>query len=267
MKDINVTPEGSIYGTYLTDFGAWGIQTRNVTCFLLVGSKRALLIDTAYGEGDLRALVESITDLPLTVVNTHGHYDHTSGNAFFEEVWMGEGAAEIALGVETRTKLPHPDYTIRTLKDGQEFDLGDRVVEAIAIGAHHASSFAFLDKENRTIYTGDELEAAQVLLNVRRDDLATKEIVKLHLANMRKLKERSHEFDRLVPAHNGGPLAKSYIDDYIDLSKAILEGSIKPLETVAGFGWPSTIFGGDEKLVRYHLGKATFVCNRDQAVI
>ena len=84
MKNANVTNEGSIYGTYYTEYGAWGIQTRNVTCYLLLGREKAMLIDTAYGEGDLPALIASITSLPLIVVNTHGHYDHTSGNAFFK---------------------------------------------------------------------------------------------------------------------------------------------------------------------------------------
>ena len=213
MKNGNVTPEGSVYGTYLTDYGAWGIQTRNVTCYLLVGSQKALLIDTAYGEGDLAAIVASITPLPLIVVNTHGHYDHTGGNAFFEEVWMGQGAEEEALKVDTRTSLPYPDYQIHTLEEGQIFDLGGRTVEAIGIGAHHTSSFAFLDRENRTLYTGDELEAAQVLLNVRGDDRYYKDIVKMHLATMQKLKARVSEFARLVPSHNGGPLAVSYLDD------------------------------------------------------
>ena len=135
-------------------------------------------------------------------------------------------------------------------------------MEAIGIGAHHTSSFAFLDRENRTLYTGDELEAAQVLLNVRGDDRYYRDIVKMHLANMQKLKARVSEFARLVPSHNGGPLAVSYLDDYMALSQGILEDRIRPLETVAGFGWPSTIMGGDEELARYTLGKATFVCRR-----
>ena len=41
--------------------------------FLLVGTERALLIDTGIGVGDLKAAVEKITDKPVTVVITHGH--------------------------------------------------------------------------------------------------------------------------------------------------------------------------------------------------
>lgn len=55
---------------------------------LIVGRRQALLIDTGYGFGNIRQVVESITDLPLRVVNTHGHTDHTGGNRYFERVWM-----------------------------------------------------------------------------------------------------------------------------------------------------------------------------------
>ena len=43
-----------------------------------------MLIDTGYGYGNLKQVVKSITDKPLYIVNTHGHVDHTSGNAQFE---------------------------------------------------------------------------------------------------------------------------------------------------------------------------------------
>ena len=50
---------------------------------LIVGSRRALLVDTGSGLGDLRGVVEGLTDRPLTVVNTHGHVDHISGDYQF----------------------------------------------------------------------------------------------------------------------------------------------------------------------------------------
>ena len=44
--------------------------------FLFVGTERALLLDTGIGIGDLKGLVEEITDKPYDVVLTHGHRDH-----------------------------------------------------------------------------------------------------------------------------------------------------------------------------------------------
>ncbi|MEM5770347.1 MAG: MBL fold metallo-hydrolase, partial [Bacillota bacterium] len=50
---------------------------RGVFATLLLGSKQALLVDTAMGIGNIAKEVRMITELPLTVVNTHGHIDHT----------------------------------------------------------------------------------------------------------------------------------------------------------------------------------------------
>ncbi len=260
----NVKEYGLVYGTWKTDFGAWAIQTRNVTMYLLVGERAALLIDTGYGEGDLPEVIAGITNLPLTVVNTHGHFDHTSGNGFWPMVWMGKGGEEAAGEVKPPEGLPYPDYEIRHLEDGQVFDLGGRKVEAIAIGAHHCSSFAFLDCDYRTLYTGDELEAGQVLMNVHGEEVANSVVIRRHLANMQKLKSRIEEFDRLAPAHNGGPLELSYIDDFMELDNQVLAGIAKIASTVAGYGWPNTIMGGDAELVRAEYGKASLVMKKEQ---
>ena len=259
MGNSNINETGMIYGAYLNSYGSWTIQTRNVCMYLIVGTEKAMLIDTGYGEGDLPEVIAGITDLPIVVVNTHGHYDHTSGNPFFTKVWMGKGGEGPALECESRKHLPYPNYEICTLEDGQIFDLGGAVVECISIGAHHCSSFAFLHKEGRTVYTGDELEAAQVLLCVSGENVPAEELAVRHMNNMQKLKSRSAEFDRLAPAHNGGPLDNSYIDDFIELSKRFIAGTADVADTCAGYGWPNNIFGGDEALKRISYKKATFV--------
>lgn len=55
---------------------------------LLAGSSRALLVDTGYGTEDVQAFVRTITDLPLTVLITHGHHDHALGARWFRETCM-----------------------------------------------------------------------------------------------------------------------------------------------------------------------------------
>ena len=54
--------------TYVVDIGA--------VCYpyLLLGEDKALVIDTGMGKGNLREYLETITDLPMMVVNTHGHH-------------------------------------------------------------------------------------------------------------------------------------------------------------------------------------------------
>ena len=257
MKDKNMTVMGSRYGAHLTDYGVWVIQTQNVCCYLLEGSEKAMLIDTAYGKGDLRSVVEGITKKPLIVVNTHSHYDHSGGNGFWDTVWMGESGERNAVRSK---KLSYPNYEIKTLTDGQIFDLGGRAVKCIAIGAHHPSSFAFFDESHGSLFTGDEIDPGQVLLNVRGDGKETREIMQMHLANMQKLK--NCDAKRLLPAHNGTPLDVGYLDDFIDLSHGVLDGTVRPCATAAGYGIPPMMWGGDRKLIRYRYKKASFVCSR-----
>ena len=60
-------------------------EPAGVASSLITGKTKALLIDTGYGYGDLKAVVRSLTDLPLRVVNTHCHLDHAGGNYLFSK--------------------------------------------------------------------------------------------------------------------------------------------------------------------------------------
>ena len=54
--------------------------------YLIRGDRKAALLDTGVGCGDLRSLVERLTDKPLIVLITHGHIDHAMGAGQFENV-------------------------------------------------------------------------------------------------------------------------------------------------------------------------------------
>ena len=61
--------------------------------YLITGPEKALLIDTSFGIGDLRGLVDEITGgMPTIVVNTHASVDHSYGNFQFEKVYCHEYA-------------------------------------------------------------------------------------------------------------------------------------------------------------------------------
>jgi glyoxylase-like metal-dependent hydrolase (beta-lactamase superfamily II) len=72
----------------------------NVT--LVVGDGEALLVDTLSTDAqarELAAAVRAVTSYPLTIVNTHHHFDHCFGNAVVAEggrpIWAHEEAAAL----------------------------------------------------------------------------------------------------------------------------------------------------------------------------
>lgn len=77
--------------------GLYGLFTENcdgmgdVWMYLIVGPEKAMLIDTAFGLGDLKGLVEELAGgRELIVVNTHDHFDHAYGNCRFDKVYCHE---------------------------------------------------------------------------------------------------------------------------------------------------------------------------------
>lgn len=86
--------------------GVWLIAEPGlVNLWLIEGTKRAVLLDTGCGISPIRSVVNQITNLPVTVINTHYHSDHIGGNHEFDEVISHElGAPLLAqeVGVEWR---------------------------------------------------------------------------------------------------------------------------------------------------------------------
>ena len=59
-----------------------------VNMYLLEGDEAALLIDCGTGIGNAAETVRELTDKPLTVAITHGHFDHDGAAALFPEIHL-----------------------------------------------------------------------------------------------------------------------------------------------------------------------------------
>jgi len=62
-------------------------QFEEVISYLILGDKRALLFDTGLGIGDIKRVVDSLTSLPIVVLNSHTHNDHVGDNWEFTEIY------------------------------------------------------------------------------------------------------------------------------------------------------------------------------------
>ena len=140
--------------------------------FLLVGSERALLLDTGASPDParfpLRATVDGlIGDRELVVAHTHSHGDHVAGDGQFADrpgtTIVGHKPEDVRafFGFEE-----WPDSIV-------EFDLGDRVLELIGSPGHHATAVTFYDPRSEILFTGDTVMPARLYTNDYPAFLAT----------------------------------------------------------------------------------------------
>lgn len=146
---------------------------RNVN-YLIAGSSRALLLDAGVGFYDIRPIVEQLTDLPVTFIPSHLHYDHTGQGSYerialvdlphlreratgdlFTPSW-GEHLG-VAEGVE-----PTSWQIDEWVKPGSKMDLGDRELTLIYTPGHTDNSISLLDRENNIMFTGDYMSAGNI---------------------------------------------------------------------------------------------------------
>ena len=125
--------------------------------------------------------------------------------------------------------LPHPDYEKIYVGEGDKIELGNRTIEVLDVKpAHCNSSLFYLDRSHRMLFCGDEMESAQVILFDNSNNPDAPYDVLERLKNFRdnnlRMKELGSEYDYLLPNHNGYPIAKSYLDEYIELVDHIFIG-------------------------------------------
>ncbi len=135
--------------------GVWNVIPNGMAAaYLVVGEERALLIDSGAGEVDVKAVCAEITELPVDLVNTHYHGDHTAANKDFDNVHMHP--ADVRKLTEWSQVTP--------VAEGFVFDLGGRQLEVIEIPGHTPGGIALYDKAANIMFTGDTVGRMPIFL-------------------------------------------------------------------------------------------------------
>ena len=221
--------------------------------YLVVGTERALLIDTGSGYCDLKAIVERLTDKPYDVVLTHGHVDHAGGCDIFEEIYIHPDDAEMAKNISYESRLgygnslrnamgePVWDYgaekvrrwesfpACRDLREGMVFDLGGRRLTVYHTPGHTKGSCCLIDDNSRILFSGDAANI-NLLMNLGGARVSTA------LEGLLKIKAHEAEFDRNYNGHVGYAsyidcvtMPDSVLDDCIAAMRGIIDGSLTPI--------------------------------------
>lgn len=212
--------------------GTWQITSSGDYSYLLAGEKEAVAVDTGYGAGDLRAFLQTLTDVPVkNAFNTHSHFDHSANNSYFEKTYMAAAAIPyVTIPYASFAGIEFPrNYQKCAVSEGFVYDLGGRTLEVFDIPDHTADGIALLDRKGRLLVTGDEFMPMGKTLNVS--------VAVFHGYTEKLLAHRS-EFDRLLAGV--GVLDASLLDDYHACAEKVLSGDLGRPETAQGpFGPPA----------------------------
>ena len=194
--------------------GVFSIEQGMVRSFLIVGSERALLLDTGAGECDLIDMIRGVTDLPLTVVQTHGDGDHTANSGAFPEIFAHP--AEFENICRFRPELKEK---LRPVGEGDSFDLGGRVLQVIDAPGHTPGSICLLDRDGGILYSGDTVSYGPVFLFGDTRDIQTyrKTLLKLMVLD---------GYDTVYPCHNTCPVSRDILPALTAVGDGALDGSI-----------------------------------------
>ena len=215
-------------------------QWQEAISYLLIGTKKAMLVDTLQGIGDLKSVIDQLTDLPVIVVNTHSHYDHVSSNYQFDTIY----SINTTYTQSNAKGHPHSDYadsmTMDTIwknlpnnfsfefyesrvyeidkfiKNGEIIDIGNREIEVVQIPGHSPDSVMLIDKQNRMMFTGDSFYPAP--LYVYSDTSSFQEF----FLSSQSMFSRREDVDFLMPGHNETMLTVDYLDELRAATMAIL---------------------------------------------
>ena len=219
--------------------------------YLLIGEERAMLIDTGYGLCRLDEAVAELTDLPVFVVNTHGHYDHVGNNALFDECYMSEKDLELyRFYYEDETldmvydRLPwifrHLAYQekkavkqkepadVKPLPEEGYFDLGGRKVSFFETPGHTPGSICLYDENYNLLFDGD---MSGVLL-----DLPMSESVETYLSSVETINRfiSDHNVEKIYSGHNSGGRDTDIYDSLETAARDIFNGNISKKELDSG---------------------------------
>ena len=202
---------------------------QDVDCYLVIGNERAVLIDSLMSRGDRRLydIVREKTDLPISVLHTHGHGDHVGAELqeFIDagcDVYVSPKDNEI-LG---QFGASYPADAFKPLEAGMAFDLGGRKLEVFEVPGHTKGSVAFLDRERRQLFSGDTVGSGHIWLQ-----LPTSTKLSEFVENLKKFEEEIADLRGLIiyPGHSSQSavqLNAAYVTHLRELSEMIVAGEI-----------------------------------------
>lgn len=184
----------------------FGVPSGN--SWLIVGSCKAVIVDSCAPVQGFREYVESIVNVPVELVLSHGHFDHIYRICEFPQIWMHREDEPLLHGYLGFDRYENPPSSIRYLEEGDVIDLGNRQLRVYHIAGHSNGSIMLLDHRSKILIAGDSIARRLLLYDVNAEK------IECYFSKIDKMSEEP--FDFICTAHDRIPLKKEYIDFIFD---------------------------------------------------
>ncbi len=251
---------------------------QEVISYLIMGTKRNILFDSGMGMARISDVVKELSPLPVTVINSHTHYDHIGGNQEFDSIYAVDTAytnqhastgwshdqvrQEVKPEAFCKDKLPSLDtaaYQIlpykdrigRFIKDGDTLQLGNRIMEVLQVPGHTPDCVALLDRHSGYLWTGDMFYEAHIWLFMDGTDLDA------YQRSIDRFAGLAPSLNRVFPAHNKPAAEPSHLTELRQAFDSVRSGK-KSGKPVMESGHPE-----DKKALEFDFRDFSFLIRKD----
>jgi glyoxylase-like metal-dependent hydrolase (beta-lactamase superfamily II) len=166
-----------------------------VISYLIEGRNKAVLLDTGMGIGNIKKVIEQLTNLKVSIVNSHTHFDHIGDNHQFDEIAVFNDEFEIEnlergltieelkgelsqknlykplpKGFDPKVYRILPSKPTHMLKHEELIELGDRKLKVLHTQGHSPGSICLLDTKSKELFTGDTFYLSSLFAHFPESD-------------------------------------------------------------------------------------------------
>ena len=200
--------------------------------YLILGEDRAILFDAGAGSRKIRPVAEGLTQLPITFVPSHFHYDHVGDGLPFDRIAVVDlphirsRANDDQLTLTWQEHLGEPEgFDLPTfsvaewLTPGTNVDLGGRVLKVIYTPGHTTDSISLFDAAANLLFAGDFMYQGPLFAFLPNSSLGDYDQGAKHLSDVVNSETKIYGAHRLYPP--GAPVLGA--SDVKDLQNSLMK--------------------------------------------
>ncbi len=205
--------------------------------YLILGRDKALMFDSGTGVRDIRPVIRQLTDLPVTCLPSHLHFDHVGNLHLFEDVAIAD--LPMLRVFERDNLLQHPWDRYLGEKEGMTWtpvkvshwwpighsiDLGGRSLEIVHTPGHAPEHISLWDAATNTLLAADFIYLGALYAQVIGADL--KAYAETAKALLQRLPDTvsmfgAHGMADETGKHNAPQLEKQDLKDLLNILKSL----------------------------------------------